>query len=143
MKRTPLKALTVSVVAALLISFFAACGGPSGVRVIQGEDPVSASATGGRAIQAGDATIVHVNERERLATMRNGTAFPASTFLKTVDRDGNETGFLKTRAKRPSGLRTADILEGNPDINNRAVAVNDAERARLETIYRDPVDDSN
>lgn len=136
-----LKVISILAAGALLVSFFTACGGASGVRVTESDGPIGAAPTG-RAALASDATIVHVNSRERLATMRNGNAFPASTFLKTLDRGGNETGFLKTRAQRPSGLRTADILEGSPSINNRAVPVSGSERARLEKIYRDPVDDT-
>lgn len=125
---------------ALLAVLLSGCGGgPSGVRVTEGNDPVSAAPTG-RAVQASDATIVHVNDRERLATIRNGSSFPPNAFLQTLDRGGNQTGFLKTRMQRPSGLRTADILEGEPSINNRAVPVDETERARLEKLYSDPAD---
>lgn len=136
------KATSILAASALLLSFFTACGGPGGVRVTEGDDPINAAPTG-RTIQADDATIVHVNERERLATMRNGSSLPDNTFLKTLDRRGNQTGFLKTRVQRPSGLRTADILEGRPNINDRATPVSDSERSRLEKLYRDPADDSN
>lgn len=139
----PIKTIFIFAASALLVFLLSACGGgggASGVRVTEGTVPATSTATSGRTAQIGDATIVHVNDRERLATMRNGTSFPASTFLKTVDRGGEQTGFLKTRAQRPSGLRTADILEGNPNINNRAVPVSDAERVRLEELYSDPND---
>ena len=137
-----LKTISILAASALLLSFLTACGGSSGVRVTEGDEPIGATVTG-RPVQAGDVTIVHVNERERLATMRNGFLFSDSTFLKTVDRGGNQTGFLKTRLQRPSGLRTADILEGRPNINNRAVPVSDAERSRLEKLYQDPANGSN
>lgn len=137
-----LRTISILAASALLISFFTACGGSSGVRVTEGNDPIGATVTG-RPIQANDVSIVHVNKRERLATMRNGSRFSDRTFLKTVDRSGNQTGYLKTRATRPSGLRTADILEGQPSINNRAVPVSNSERSRLEKLYQDPTDDSN
>lgn len=125
---------------ALLAVLLSGCGGgPSGVRVTEGNDPVSAAPTG-RQAQASDATIVHISDRERLATIRNGSSFPPNAFLQTLDRGGNQTGFLKTRIQRPSGLRTADVLEGNPNINNRAVPVTETERARLEKLYSDPAD---
>lgn len=134
-----LKALSFLAASALLISIFTACGGSTGVRVTEGNEPLGAAPTG-RTVLASDATLVHINTRGRLATMRNGSSFPAGTFLKTVDRAGNETGFLKARQQRPSGLRTADILEGNPNINNRAVPVSNAERSRLEKLYAEPAD---
>jgi hypothetical protein len=137
-----LKAISILAAGALLVSFFTACGGGVGGVSANESDGLLGAAQTNRAPLASDATIVHVNSRERLATMRNGNDFPASTFLKTLNRGGGETGFLKTRVQRPSGLRTADILEGTPSINDRAVPVSASERARLEKIYRDPADDT-
>lgn len=135
-----LKLISIFAASALLSLLLSGCGGgPAGVRVTEGNDPASAAPTG-RSAQASDATIVHINDRERLATIRNGSSFPPNALLKTVDRGGNQTGFLKTRNQRPSGLRTADILEGNPSINNRTIPVSETERARLETLYSDPAD---
>lgn len=137
-----LRNISILAASALLITMFTACGGASGVRVTEGDDPGVAAPTG-RSVLASDATLVHINDQERLATMRNGGSFPAGTFLKTVSRRGYETGFLKTRVQRPSGLRTADIVEGNPNINNRAVPVSESERSRLEKLYREPANGSN
>ncbi|NBB77952.1 MAG: hypothetical protein GVY36_00650 [Verrucomicrobia bacterium] len=138
-----LKATSILAAGALLLSLMTACGGSSGVRVTEGSEPVGAVGAASRTPQANDVTIVHVNERERLATMRSGHRFSDRTFLKTIDRGGNQTGFLKTRVQRPSGLRTADILEGRPNINDRVVPVSGPEQSRLEKLYRDPEDTTN
>jgi hypothetical protein len=86
-------------------------------------------------------TIVHVDEFERLATLRNAKSFPAGTFLSTQDNQGNKTAILKARANRAVGLRTADILEGQPHINDIARPVSASESMRLGKIYRDPVEE--
>lgn len=137
-----LKVATNLAVAALLLAcftFFAGCGGGSGIRVTEASGPFG-EAEVSDITQPSDATIVHVNVRERLATIRKGNLYTENAFLKTVSRQGEETGILKTRAQRPSGLRTADIVEGSPNINDRTVPVSDAERARLEELYRDSAD---
>ncbi|TVP79563.1 MAG: hypothetical protein EA353_05870 [Puniceicoccaceae bacterium] len=136
----PRKDISILAASALLISLFTACGGSREMRVTEGRDPVGAAPTGSVFLTS-EATIVHVNQRERLATMRNGSLFPPGTFVQTVNREGEQTGLLKVRPKRPTGLRTADILEGLPDINNRAVAVSEAESRRLKAIYRDATED--
>lgn len=132
----PLKAATNLAVAAILLAFFAACGGGSGIRVTEASGPF-AEAEASDLAQPSDATLVHVNLRERLATIRNGNLYPENTFLETLSRGGERTGLLKTRAQRPRGLRTADILEGTPNINNLTVPVSDSERSRLEALYGD------
>lgn len=129
----PLKVAASLAVTALLI-FFSACGGGSGVRVTQASGPF-AEAEAKDIAQPSDATVVHVNKRERLATIRNGHLYPENTFLETLNRGGERTGLLKARAQRPAGLRTADILEGSPSINNRTIPVSDSERSRLEALY--------
>ena len=80
--------------------------------------------------------IVHVNKFDRLATLRNARNFSAFTFLETRDSEGNKSAILKTRENRPTGLGTADIVEGLPEINDHATPVNDAENIRLGKIYR-------
>lgn len=133
--------LSLLAASALLISLLSGCGGgPSGVRVTEGNQQVGAAPTGSVYV-SGEATIVHVDEFERLATLRNARNFEPGTFMKTRDRDGNESATLKTRANRISGLRTADIIEGMPRINDRATPVSPAESERLAKIYRDPGDE--
>jgi hypothetical protein len=73
---------------------------------------------------------------ERVATIRNGSKLPAG-FLIAKTRSGEQTAVLKARPSRPVGLRTADILEGEPTINNVITAASSSESARLAKIYRD------
>lgn len=124
---------------ALLFFLFSGCGGHRGVRVTEGSEQIGA-APRGSVFLTNEATVVHVDDFERLATLRNAKGFAQGVFLQTRDREGNETGILKTRALRPSGLLTADVLEGMPGINDRATPVSAAESERLGKIYRDPAE---
>jgi hypothetical protein len=121
---------------AVSLSLLSGCGGSRSVRVIEGDQQIRSALTG--SVYATDqATIVHVNKFDRLATLRNARSFPTSTFLETRDTEGNKSAILKTRGNRPAGLGTADIIEGLPKINDRASPVNAAESVRLGKIYRD------
>jgi hypothetical protein len=119
-----------------LLGCLAGCANPSGVRVTEGNEPVGSAPTG-TLVLAREATVVHVNENDRLATLRRAQEFTAGTFLATRNSDGERTGLLKTRPNRQIGLRTADILEGLPEINDEALPVSRAERARLVQAYPD------
>lgn len=136
----PFRTLITLAVSTLLISLITGCGGNGQVRVQEGSDQIGRASTG-NVFTGNQATIVHVDTIERLATMRNGREFAANTFLETKDREGNMTAILKTRENRETGLRTADILEGYPRINDRAAPVSFSEMERLQKIYRDPVEE--
>jgi hypothetical protein len=132
-----LKTILILTIGAVSLSLLNGCGGPSGVRVTEGNQPIGNAPTG-TLIADKSASIVHVNEMERLATLRNARMFKNGIFLETRDRQGNKTATLKLREAR-EGLRTADIVEGLPKINDRAVPVSASENARLNKIYRTPV----
>lgn len=134
------RTLIALVVSTLLLSLITGCGGSGQVRVQEGSNQISSAPTGSL-FTTDQATIVHVDTIERLATMRNGREFAANTFLETRDREGNMTAILKTRENRETGLRTADVLEGYPRINDRAAPVSFSEMERLQKIYRDPVEE--
>ncbi len=125
--------IPLALAAALL---FAACVGNGNVRVREGSEQIG-SVPKGTLITTNEVRIVHVDEIERLATLRNGNAFPEGAFLQSVD-GGEQTAILKALAKRPTGLRTAYILEGEPDINDTVIKVSVSEKQRLEKLYRDP-----
>ena len=132
----PHKALLSCALLAVSLSLLSGCGGSRSVRVIEGDQPIRSALTG--SLYATDqATIVHVNKFDRLATLRNARSYSASTFLETRDSEGNKSAILKTRGNRPAGLGTADIVEGLPKINDRASPVNADESVRLGKIYRD------
>jgi hypothetical protein len=132
----PHKALPSFALLAVSLSLLSGCGGSRSIRVIEGDQQIRSALTG--SIYASDqATIVHVNNFDRLATLRNARSFPKSTFLETRDNEGNKSAILKTRENRPTGLGTADIVEGLPKINDRASPVDANESVRLGKIYRD------
>jgi len=134
--KMPHQAIPSFALLAVSLSLLSGCGGSRSVRVIEGDQQIRSALTG--SLYATDqATIVHVNKFDRLATLRNARSFPQSTFLETRDSEGNKSAILKTRGNRPTGLGTADIVEGLPKINDRASPVNATESVRLEKIYRD------
>ena len=132
----PHKSLLSFVLLAVSLSLLGGCSGSRSVRVIEGDQKIRSALTGS-VYSTEQAIIVHVNEFDRLATLRNARIFPAFTFLETRDSEGNKSAILKTRGNRPAGLGTADIVEGLPKINDRATPVNAAESVRLGEIYRD------
>ena len=79
-------------------------------------------------------TIVHADMIERVATIRFGHDL-GEAFLIVRDIDGNQTGLLKSIALRPGTLRTADILEGNPKINQRVEPATAEQNESYEKIY--------
>jgi hypothetical protein len=111
------------------------CGGGSGIHITEGNQQIGAPAPG-TMVATSNSTVVHVDMFERIATVRNGRQLPQG-FLVAKDRQGNQTAVLKSRPKRPIGLLTADILEGEPRINDLISPASDAESARLGKIYRD------
>lgn len=84
--------------------------------------------------------IVHIDLFERIATIRNQKA-QSSTFLLTIDSKGNETGVLKVRPQTGS-LCTADILEGNPRINNSVKPADAARSQKLNMLYSGSTDEN-
>ena len=132
----PHKSLLSFVLLAVSLSLLGGCSGSRSVRVIEGDEQIRSALTGS-VYSTEQAIIVHVNEFDRLATLRNARSYSESTFLETHDSEGNKSALLKTRGNRPAGLGTADIVEGLPKINDRATPVNAAENIRLGKIYRD------
>ncbi len=122
--------------ALLALLMLTACGGGAGIRITQDNQPEGSMAADNE-VAAVQASIVHVNSSSRLATMRSGNKFDAGDFLIVKDGGGKQTGILKALNKRPLGLRIADILEGEPQINNTVVLASPAEAARLAQIYRE------
>lgn len=84
-------------------------------------------------------TIVHVDMFERVSTLKNANELSNYIFLETYNSEGMKTSLLRTRFNPNNGLRTADILEGKPNINDRANAVEADKSARLRENYGDVV----
>lgn len=131
-----MKTETTHLLALLALLILTACGGGEGIRITQDNQPEGNMAADSE-VAAGQASIVHVNSSSRLATMRNGNKFNSGDFLIVKNREGQQTGILKALNKRPLGLRIADILEGDPQINNTVVLASPGEATRLAQIYRE------
>ena len=132
------KALFTVTVLTLLLSMLPACQNTN-VRVTKGDKQVGV-APRGTLFTTSAVTIVHVDKFERIVTLRNAQQIDEFTFLEAQDSGGNKTAILKTRANRTNGLRTADILEGTPRINDRATVLEVETSAKLRKTYRDPVE---
>jgi len=127
----PLHTFSLLISAAILLS---ACGGSRETRVTRGTEQVGNAPTG-TLFATSSASIVHVDERERIATIRHGRTIPDGTFLKALDRTGEQTGLLKIQPAQATGLRTAYILEGEPAISDAVSKVSAAESQRLKQRY--------
>ena len=132
------KALYTFTVLTLLLSLLLGCRNTN-MRVTKGDKQVGA-APRGTLYSTSAVTIVHVDKFERIVTLSNGQELNEFTFLEAQDSGGNKTAMLKTRANRKNGLRTADILEGAPKINDQATVLGAETSAKLRETYRDPTE---
>jgi hypothetical protein len=115
----------------LLAATFIGCRS-NGVRITEGNQAPSAAPV----IDHSVPIIVHIDLFERIATIRKGMSL-GDQFLIATNFAGEETAVLKARPLRvQSPLLTADILEGNPTINNTITAADPIRSAELSQIYR-------
>lgn len=109
------------------------CAGPNGVRITEGQKRETAPI-----ITDKEPMIVHIDLFERIATIRNGMDL-GDQFLITADYAGVETAVLKARPSSLSEtLLTADILEGDPEINNTVKTADSTRDIELTKIYSNP-----
>ena len=127
----------ISLTCTLVLWFLLGCGN-SNVQITKGDKQIGA-APKGSLFATNAATIVHVDKLERLVTLRYAQNLGKHTFLETQDSEGNKTAIIKTRANRENGLRTADILEGTPHINDQATVIEAEASTKLRETYRDPI----
>ena len=114
-----------------LALIFIGCGASNGVRITEGQRRETAPM-----ITDKEPMIVHIDLFERIATIRNGMAL-GDEFLITSNHAGVETAVLKARPSSLSEtLLTADILEGDPKINNTVKTADSARTLELAKIYR-------
>jgi len=120
--------------------FVVGCGGGAGVTVTDSvqQDPDERPAN---ILGPGEIYIVHVDRRERIVTIRNAGKLEEGYYI-AVGKDASETAALKLLPRRSSGLRTADVLEGEPSINDRIRKASPSRAAELAKIYRDPTEDT-
>ena len=124
--------------ASLLGIALTGCGGSSGVRITEGFQEREAAPV----VNHNAPMIVHIDLFDRIVTIRNGMAL-GDQFLIATNFAGVETAVLKARPQRiGSPLLTADILEGDPKINNTITTADSARSMELSKIYRD-LDEAN
>ena len=136
LKSISLFALTTS----LVIGLSGCATGSNSVRITYSKNTKTTSSTDEASESVNHGILVHINEVDRLVTIRNGRDLPTG-FLITKNSDGKQTAIIKSRPPRKYGLRTADILEGQPAINNIISPVDAAESARLEQKYPTPINE--
>ncbi len=132
-----LHSLILITCASLLVAAFTGCG-VNGVRITEGSQaPIAAPV-----IDHNAPVIVHIDLFERIATIRNGMAL-GDQFLIATNFAGVETAVLKAHPLRiDNPLLTADILEGEPEINNTITTADTARSLELSKIYR-TLDEAN
>ena len=117
---------SISVVLAMTLT---GCGSSNGVRFEENQPHTPAPV-----INHNAPVIVHIDLFERIATIRNGITL-GDEFLIATNYAGVETGVLKTRPSSSLTLVTADILEGDPKINNTVNTADVARSTELAKIY--------
>ena len=120
----------------MIATIFTGCGSSSGVRVTEGQRRETAPV-----ITHTTPHIVHIDLFARIATIRNGIGL-GDQFLITTNYAGVETAVLKARPSTSLTLVTADILEGDPKINNTVKTADVARSMELAKIYRN-LDEEN
>lgn len=124
----------ISLFACLLGLLLTGCGGGTDIRLENNQSGSSADTS--TPLVTGEPHLIHVDTIERVVTIRNGE--DVDGFLIANDRSGKQTGVLKALPMRSkSSLRTADILEGKPRINDRVRKATATEASELAKIYRD------
>lgn len=136
-----IKSFVTLAVSVLLSLSFAACSSGR-IHIREGSRQIGTPPPG-TLFATDQATIVHVNEISRLATFRNANSLKGGLFFESKDAEGNKTGIFKVYEDRKEfGIKIAEILEGDPQINDAVDVVNFSELERLQEIYGDPVRES-
>ncbi|MEM7790178.1 MAG: hypothetical protein AAF546_02145 [Verrucomicrobiota bacterium] len=113
-----------------------ACGSSGEVRIKEGIQKKEPSAA--NPVASGTPIIVHTDTSARLVTIRYGSSLPEG-FLVCINRMGRESALLKALPlKGATSLRTAEILEGKPSVNDSVVQASPERSLELGKIYRDP-----
>ncbi|CAI8321737.1 MAG: Uncharacterised protein [Opitutia bacterium UBA7350] len=86
-------------------------------------------------------TIVHADMIERIATIRYGHELE-EVYLIVKDTNGEQVALLKSLPLRPGSLRTADILEGTPKINQRVSSATTEQNEAYQKIYPNVTEDN-
>ncbi|MEM1222545.1 MAG: hypothetical protein AAGH40_07250 [Verrucomicrobiota bacterium] len=119
-----------------LTLLLAACSSSNEVRITEGIQEKEPSSL--NPVTAGTPIIVHTDTSARLVTIRYGSSLPEG-FLVCINRMGRESALLKALPlKGATSLRTAEILEGKPSVNDSVVQASPERSLELGKIYRDP-----
>ena len=82
------------------------------------------------------AQIVHADYNERIATIRFGEDL-GDSFLISKNTLGEQTAILKGIPSTSGSLKTADMLDGSPQINDSVERASPEKSDELAKIYRD------
>lgn len=127
----------ISITAAFAALLFIGCKSTNSNSTFNGESEINAPAERPQ-FPSGTPLIVHVDSRERIATVRNISNF-GGEYVVTRNRQGTETSILKLHTSDPQKvLKKADILEGSPSIGNGIFKVEKSRATDLAKIYSDP-----
>ena len=85
--------------------------------------------------------IVHADMIERIATIRFGHEL-GEEFLIVSDENDVQVALLKSLPLRPGSLRTADILEGTPKINQRVSSATAEQNEAYQAIYPNAIEEN-
>ena len=80
--------------------------------------------------------IVHIDLEDRVATIRFGDDL-TNKFLFSRDTNGEQTGILKGIPRDNGSLKTAYIIDGNPQINDEIFKASKQQNDSLRKIFRD------
>ena len=80
--------------------------------------------------------IVHIDLEDRVATIRFGDDL-TNKFLFSRDTNGEQTGILKGIPRDNGNLKTAYIIDGNPQINDEIFKASKQQNDSLRKIFRD------
>ena len=80
--------------------------------------------------------IVHIDLEDRVATIRFGDDL-TNKFLFSRDTNGEQTGILKGIPRDNGSLKTAYIIDGNPQINDKIFKASKQQNESLRKIFRD------
>lgn len=117
----------------------AACAG-NGLKITEGNQGDDAPAM----ISPQEAYIVHVDRSNSIATIRVGDEAMEEGFYIARDRANDRTAVLKTTpGLSGSGLQTAEVLQGEPDINDTVKRPSSSEIDDLKAEYTNSAGDSD
>ena len=85
--------------------------------------------------------ILHVDELQRIVTLKSDINLEKGYFISNNPLSGNETSVIKLLSSSHGNLYMGDILEGRPSINDFILKATKERSESLREIYNDPAID--